>query len=54
MKSKKIAIIHETGHALRLNHRDETDSVMQETVTSIVTLSAGDKRNYDWAYDNYY
>ena len=51
---KKNVIIHETGHALRLNHRDETDSVMQETVTSIVTLSAGDKKNYDWAYDNYY
>jgi predicted Zn-dependent protease len=47
-------IIHETGHALRLDHRDESDSVMQANVTSVITLSSGDKRNYDYAYDNYY
>ncbi len=51
---KLNVIIHETGHALRLNHRNESDSVMQEYVTSITTLSLGDKRNYDWAYNNYY
>lgn len=47
-------IIHETGHALRLGHRDETDSVMLPYVTSITTLSRGDKLNYDHAYDYYY
>ena len=48
------ACIHETGHGLRLGHRDETDSVMQENVTNITTLSRGDQLNYDYAYDNYY
>lgn len=51
---RKNVIIHETGHALRLGHRGETDSVMQEYVTSITTLSIGDQRNFDYAYDNYY
>lgn len=52
--SKLNVVIHETGHGLRLDHRDETDSVMIPYVTSITTLSSGDKNNYDYAYDNYY
>lgn len=50
---KTNVCIHELGHALRLDHRDESDSVMQQTVTSITTLSIGDQRNYDEAYKAY-
>lgn len=51
---RKNVVIHETGHALRLGHRDEDDSVMLPYVTTITTLSQGDKNNYDYAYDYYY
>ncbi len=50
---KKNVSIHELGHSLGLAHRNESDSVMQEKVTSITTLSVGDQRNYDSAYNNY-
>ena len=53
-KQRLNVIIHETGHALRLGHRDEIDSVMQKNVSEVTELSSGDKRNYGWAYDNYY
>lgn len=50
---KTNVCIHELGHALRLDHRNESDSVMQPTVSSVTTLSVGDKRNYDEAYKVY-
>lgn len=46
--------IHELGHALRLDHRTESNSVMQESATTITTLSEGDKANYTKAYNDYY
>lgn len=50
---KQNVCIHELGYALVLAHRNESDSVMQEIVTSIITLSEGAKRNYDEAYKRY-
>lgn len=46
--------IHELGHALRLDHRTDSNSVMQEAATQITTLSEGDKANYTKAYNEYY
>ena len=46
--------LHELGHALRLDHRDEDGTVMYESVRSITILSAGDKANYTEAYNKYY
>ena len=50
---KLNVVIHEIGHALRLDHRNESDSIMYPSVTNITTLSIGDQRNYDSAYNEY-
>lgn len=51
---KKLNVVtHEIGHALRLDHRNESDSVMYSYATTNTSLSTGDKRNYDAAYEEY-
>lgn len=52
-KQQLNVCIHELGHALGLDHREENDTVMYPSVTSINSLSIGDKNNYDASYARY-
>ncbi len=48
------ACIHELGHALRLSHRREYNSIVYPSNTTYILPNEMDKWNYDKAYQKYY
>lgn len=51
---RKNCATHELGHALRLDHRTDSGTIMYESVTNITSLNAKDKEHLTYAYSNYY
>lgn len=47
-------IIHELGHALGLDHNDDTTSVLYPYSSSITALSDDDKAGYNYLYEYIY
>ena len=51
---RKNCAMHELGHALRLDHRTDSGTIMYESVRSITSLNTKDKEHLTYAYSNYY